>query len=584
MVRLRGGRKTGGNMREGGKFGKNGLNGSEDSLGGNSGGNIEAYKNGTDECGITNENGTKDKVMNLFRIYGESMSAEMEADRRIEEIIRQFFKQPYVNSGTDLKSLTSNFEDFKIPVYPSDVSSYMDFFSEKVAANSTRTSSPRFIGHMTSALPYFMRPLSKLLTAMNQNLVKVETSKALSPLERQSLAMLHRLIYKFPDEFYSTNAQNSKSTLGIVTSGGTTANITALWCARNSRLGRTDGFAGVEAEGMDAALRYYGYDGAAIIGSAAMHYSFDKAADLLGIGARNLIKVPVDRFNRIDTDALRREIDACRRSGKCLIAVIGIAGSTDCGSVDPIKEMAEIAREAGTHFHVDAAWGGPLLFSEKHRNKLEGLDRADSVTIDGHKQLYLPIGIGMVFMKDPHLASVIEKKAQYIIREGSVDLGKRSLEGSRPGVSVYLHASLNIIGEKGFGFLVDEGVRKAGYMAALICSRQEFELLAEPETNLVVYRYVPGKFREKAEAGILTESENRIINSINERLQKEQRRKGNSFVSRTTLNSTRYGINTPVAALRAVIANPLTSEKDIEAVLDEQARIGAGLEQTPEYF
>ena len=575
---MRGGRKTGGNMREGGKFEKNGLDGSEDSFGKDSGGNIGAYKNGTNESSI------KDKVMDFFRFYEGTGSAETEAEREAAEIIRRFFGQPGVNSETDLKSLTNYFENWKIPEYPSDVSSYMDFFAEKVAANSTRTSSPRFIGHMTSALPYFMRPLSKLLTAMNQNVVKVETSKALSPLERQSLAMLHRLIYKFPDEFYSMNAQDSKSTLGIVTSGGTTANIIALWCARNSRLSGTDGFAGVEAEGMDAALKYYGYDGAAIIGSAAMHYSFEKAADLLGIGVRNLIKVPVDRFSRIDTDALRREIDACRRSGKCIIAVIGIAGSTDCGSVDPIKEMAEIAKEAQTHFHVDAAWGGPLLFSEKHRGKLEGIDMADTVTIDGHKQLYLPIGIGMVFMRNPHLASVIEKNAKYIIREGSVDLGKRSLEGSRPGMAVYLHAALNIIGEKGFGFLVDEGVRKSRHMADLIRSRQEFELLSEPETNLVVYRYIPAKFREKAEAGILAESENRIINRINERLQKEQRRKGKSFVSRTTLDSTGYGINAPVVALRAVVANPLTSEKDIEAVLDEQARIGAGLEQTPEYF
>ena len=564
---------------EEGVFGKSGL---EDCSGGNSGGNNGTHESGMDGNSINensmDESGIKDKVLNLFRFHEVYTSAETEADRKIAEIIRQFFKQPNVNSETDLKSVAGNFENCRIPVHPLDVSSYMDFFAEKVAANSTRTSSPRFIGHMTSSIPYFMRPLSRLLTAMNQNVVKVETSKALSPLERQSIAMMHRLIYKFPDEFYLTNVQNSKSTLGIVTSGGTTANIIALWCARNSLLGRTEGFAGVEAEGMDAALKHYGYAGAAIIGSAAMHYSFDKAADLLGIGARNLAKVPVDSSNRIDLDALRGKIAECRGSGKCIIALIGIAGSTDCGSVDPIREMASIAKEEGIHFHVDAAWGGPLLFSEKHRSKLEGIDMADSVTIDGHKQLYLPIGIGMVFMKNPHLASVIEKNAKYIIREGSVDLGKRSLEGSRPGMAVYLHAALSIIGEKGFGFLVDEGIRKARHMADLIRFRREFELLAEPETNLVVYRYIPAKFRKQSGGNIFTETENSSINSINERLQKEQRREGKSFVSRTTLQSARYGANTPVVALRAVIANPLTSEKDIEAVLDEQAAIGGRLE------
>jgi len=129
---------------------------------------------------------------------------------------------------------------------------------------------------MTSALPKFAYSLEMLTTAMNQNLVKVETSKVMTLYERQALAMMHRLVYDFADAFYAENVQRSDSTLSIIVSGGTVANITALWCARNSSLGPRDGFAGIEKEGSVAALRFYGYEKSVIIGSRLMHYSSEE--------------------------------------------------------------------------------------------------------------------------------------------------------------------------------------------------------------------------------------------------------------------------------------------------------------------
>src|SRR6185369_8154167 len=122
---------------------------------------------------------------------------------------------------------------------------------------------------------------------------------------------------------------------------------------------------------------------------------FQKVAGILGIGTRNLKMVPVDGRGRIELSALRETIAECRENRKCIIALVGVAGSTDCGSIDPLLQMAEIASSEGIHFHVDAAWGGPLLFSETNRRKLSGIEAADSVTIDGHKQLYLPMGVGL---------------------------------------------------------------------------------------------------------------------------------------------------------------------------------------------
>src|SRR5262249_15650037 len=151
------------------------------------------------------------------------------------------------------------------------------------------------------------------------------------------------------------------------------------------------------------------------------------------------------------------------------------------------------------------------------------------------------MGIGMVLLRDPQLAKVIEKHAHYIVRVGSSDLGKRSLEGSRPASILLLHAALNLLGRKGYEFLLDEGIRKTHYMADRIRSRSEFELLAEPDMNIIVYRYLPERYRDRVRNDDLTKSDNQSINEFNIRLQERQRQTGYSFVSRTKLDQSRNG-------------------------------------------
>ncbi|TFI51132.1 putative pyridoxal-dependent aspartate 1-decarboxylase [Mastigocladus laminosus UU774] len=519
----------------------------------------------------------KNKIMSLFEFSQELVAAEREMDAKINVLIENFLNEINISSDINCQSLSEKFTDSKTVLEPDDIDSYIDELSEHIVSHSIHTSSPRFIGHMTAALPYFVRPLTKLMTAMNQNTVKTETAKVLTFYERQVLAKIHRLIYSFSDEFYSQHIQNAQSTLGLLVSGGTIANITALWCARNNSLGTKDSFTGVENEGLAAALNFFGYNEAVVIGSSLMHYSFEKAVDILGIGTRGLIKVPANKKNQIDLQALRQTVAKCRARNQHIIAIVGVAGTTDSGGIDSLSDIAQIAKEANVHFHVDAAWGGPVIFSKKHRHKLAGIEQADSVTIDGHKQMYLPMGIGMLLLRDPQKAKVIEKQASYTARKESIDLGKRSLEGSRPGTALLLNAGLNLIGTNGYEFLINEGIRKTQYMAERIFVQPEFELLAEPEINLLIYRYIPEAFREHTEQGKLTQTENNLINKLNNKIQKCQRNAGRTFVSRTTTNTTRYGQDTPLVALRAVIANPLTIEDDIDAVLNEQIKIGMEL-------
>jgi glutamate decarboxylase len=321
---------------------------------------------------------------------------------------------------------------------------------------------------------------------------------------------------------------------------------------------------------MPAALNHYGYTGAAIVGSALMHYSLDKAAGVLGLGTRNLLKIPVNADNRIDTELLRMKLSECRDRGICVLALVGVAGTTESGAIDPLDELADIAEDYGVHFHVDAAWGGALVFSNQFRGRLKGIERADSVTIDGHKQMYTPMGTGMAIFRQPTLARAIEKQARYIVRKGSYDLGRRSLEGSRPANALYLHACLSILGRKGYELLIEAGIRKARYLYEQVQTRPEFEPIVAPQMNIFTYRYLPEWARARAKTLELTRDEQLTINSVNQHLQRLQRNSGSSFVSRTTLETTKYGRNMPIVVLRSVLANPLTTEADIDAVLDEQ--------------
>ncbi|MCC5621262.1 pyridoxal-dependent decarboxylase [Nostoc sp. CHAB 5715] len=350
------------------------------------------------ETELTHQYLVADEVMRLFQPSRGSVSTEVKMNVQTDNLVDDFLSSINTSSDITFNALVENFTDSEVPINPANFDSYLEYLANNVVNHSIHTSSPRFIGHMTSALPCFVRSLAKLMTAMNQNVVKIETAKAFSPYERQALAMMHRLVYDFSDEFYTQHVQNNQSTLGILVSGGTAANIIALWCARNKSLCAKNSFAGVEKTGLAAALDYYGYQGAVVIGSELMHYSFDKAADLLGIGTHGLRKIPTNGNNQVDLSALRQAVADCQAKNLHIIAIVGVAGTTDSGNIDSLLDIADIAQAANVHFHVDAAWGGPLIFSEQHRQKLVGIERADSVTIDGHKPGFLTSSKKSIYM------------------------------------------------------------------------------------------------------------------------------------------------------------------------------------------
>ncbi|MFB1055634.1 pyridoxal-dependent aspartate 1-decarboxylase PanP [Vibrio diabolicus] len=515
-----------------------------------------------------------ESLLKIFTVPEGPDSTLTKIDESLSRNLNQFLREHIVAEEKPLREIEKDFSSAQIPEQPEFVSDHTEHLLDTLVSHSVHTSSPSFIGHMTSALPYFLMPLSKIMIALNQNLVKIETSKAFTPLERQVLGMLHRLIYGQSDTFYDQWMHSANHSLGAFCSGGTIANITALWVARNKALRANGSFKGVEKEGLFKAMKHYGYDGLAVLVSERGHYSLKKAADVLGLGQEGLVAVKTDANNRIIVDDLKAKIVELEKQNIKPIAVIGVAGTTETGNVDPLPEIAEVCQAHGCHFHVDAAWGGATLMSNHHRHLLNGVEMADSVTIDAHKQLYIPMGAGMVLFKDPDAMKSIEHHAQYILRKGSKDLGSHTLEGSRSGMAMLVYAAMHIISRPGYELLIDQSIEKARYFADLIKQQDDFELVSEPELCLLTYRYLPPFIREplaKAE-GSQKEQLNELINELTQFIQKRQRETGKSFVSRTRLNPDQWQrMNTIV--FRVVLANPLTTKEILSSVLDEQREI-----------
>ncbi len=512
-----------------------------------------------------------EQLRKVFTANEHPKSTLRKIDQAITENLHGFLGDTIVTSDYSLEKIEGQLKDFQIPNEPILVSEQSDFLLKNIVKNSVHTAAPSFVGHMTSSIPYFMLPISRLMIALNQNLVKIETSKAFTPLEKQVIAMIHHLIYNKENSYYKNHMHSPLRALGLMCSGGTVANITALWVARNKLLTPKENFDGVERDGILQGCQAHGFKDLVIIGSELAHYSISKCAGVLGIGRKNIKKIPCGRDGKMLIPFLKESIEECKKQNLGIIGVVGLAGATEIGSVDNLTEISEICQENKIHFHVDAAWGGPTMFSKKHAKQLAGIELADSVTIDCHKQLYTPMGAGICLFKDPADSHEIRTTANYIIREGSRDLGKFSLEGSRPGMAILIHSALKILGHKGYEMLIDHGIELTKFFAQKINESEDFEVISNPQLNIMTYRWLPKKLRHyKGKKKVPTEH-HEALNRITIAIQKRQRDHGKSFVSRTTLN---YGELQNTTVFRVVLANPLTTKEILSNILKEQRKLG----------
>jgi putative pyridoxal-dependent aspartate 1-decarboxylase len=517
---------------------------------------------------------SEESLLRIFTIPVAPNSTLGRIENEVSQNLAGFLGAHIAATEQALSEIEKDFADSQIPEQPAFVSDHMQHLLDKLVSQSVHTSSPSFIGHMTSALPYFILPLSKLMVGLNQNLVKIETSKAFTPMERQVLGMMHRLVYQDEAPFYQQWMHSANHSLGAFCSGGTVANLTALWVARNNLLKPNGDFNGVAREGLFKALKYYQYDGLVILVSARGHYSLKKSADVLGIGQDSVIAIPTDENNKINCQLLAAKCQQLASENIHVLSIVGVAGTTETGNVDPLDKMAAIAQRYGAHFHVDAAWGGATLLSNKYRPLLKGIELADSVTIDAHKQMYVPMGAGLVVFKNPASVAAIEHHAEYILRKGSKDLGSHTLEGSRPGMAMLVYSALHVISRPGYEMLINHSIEKAHHFAELIAQHPDFELITKPELCLLTYRYNPAVVQNLLANADDIEQEkiNELLDKLTKFIQKRQRENGKSFVSRTRIEVKKYqGRKTLV--FRVVLANPLTSKTILQDVLAEQTTL-----------
>ena len=530
-------------------------------------------------------------------IMPDSPDKFIEFGHELLQMIHHFFQEKGgIHSSISLPELSVLFDRISVPDEPLLIKDVLSEIKTKIVAHSVKVGNPYYIGHMISATPYFMILLEMVIAALNQNQVKIETAKASSFVERELLAWLHRLIFDKDEKFYARHIQNPKVALGNVTSDGTLANMTAFLVAREKAFPPDKDFPGLRVSGMGPALKHYGYERGVIIVSTRGHYSIKKTANLLGIGEENVLNIPVDEKNRIDIDKLLRKIRSLERPGAektKIIAIVGIAGTTETGNVDDLQNLGKIARETGAHFHVDACWGGAALLVDEYRPLFRGIELADSVSIDAHKLLYCPMTMGTILFRNEKDLHFIKHSSKYVIRKNSVDTGRFTIEGSRSFACLKPWAALKIIGREGYGLLLREARKSTDTLVRKIDRCGNFEMLNIPELFIVTYRFIPKEVRESiaslSEKIVSSQDRedsktladkirklNLLINGLNIKLHKALRRDDTTFVSRTTLESTRYRPQN-IVVLRAVLINPLIDEEVLGEIIHTQNRIGLEL-------
>lgn len=408
--------------------------------------------------------------------------------------------------------------------------------------------SPRYFGLFNpTPLPVAVWA-DAVASALNQNGAAWRNSPSLSAVEARVLRWLCQLIGYGAESF------------GTLTSGGSEANLVGLKCARDYAV-----------EGArDRGLRATNATGQLVVyASEQCHYSFVKSVDILGLGRENLRKIDTDARFHIRTDLLREMIERDIREGHTPVCVAGAAGATSTGVVDPLDELADIAREFKLWFHVDAAYGGALAFSEKHKWRLRGIERADSVAFDPHKWMFVPFECGALLVREgPRvLRDAFDITPEYLSenRGGAdveYDFFRYGQLGTRRGMALKVWVALKSLGVRGYAEVVERQIELVNYLASRFDALEEFERIGEVETALCCVRFLPNGARESSAAE---------QDELQRALQQRVERSGGAWLATTVLHGRR--------ALRINLNSFLTERRHLDYLVELLRTEGAKLTQ-----
>ena len=408
-------------------------------------------------------------------------------------------------------------------------------FTEDIAPHAMAVPSPRYFGQFNPT-PLPIGVWADVLTStLNQNAGAWRNGPTSAMIEARIIRWLCDSI-GYPHQSFGTLA-----------SGGSEANLIALKCARDKA------HAGIIHHGVPSApgpLTFYA--------SEQCHFSIEKSLDILGLGRTSLRKIATNENFHIVTDALRQQIETDRNAGLLPCCIVGVAGTTSTGVIDPLEELAAIARESNCWFHVDAAYGGPLTFSSQHKSKLNGIEHADSVTFDPHKWMFVPFSCGAVLVREGGhvLRDAFDISPEYL----SEDRGGTDVEfdffrygqmGTRRFNSLKLWMALKFMGTQGYAAVIERQIRLTEYFANRLDELKDFQRLGQVETAVCCFKFLPeaawwagGKDQDR----------------LQQRLQQRIEKSGEAWITTTVLHGRR--------ALRVNINSFLTEQRHIDDLME----------------
>lgn len=334
---------------------------------------------------------------------------------------------------------------------------------------------------------------------------------------------------------------------GMFTPGGTTSTLQALMLARDEALERSAATPRAEPRPVRAArLR--------LLASEQSHFSVLTAAHILGLDDDAVVQVPVDDDGRMLPEALELALEDLRTQGLVPAAVVATAGTTDRGAIDPLERIARLCAESGTWLHVDAAYGGGLLASTTQRERLAGIEQADSVTIDFHKSWFQPVSCSAVIVRDPRTLRHCTHHADYLNPADTPEPNQvdRSLQTTRRFDALKLWTTLRAMGPERIGELFDRCCALAQETAREITADPRFELIAQPSLSTVLFRWLP----------LDGSDPQALVRPVRRRVWDD----ASSTVAETVVDGQR--------CLKLTLLNPAAQFSDLRAVLDDVHRAG----------
>jgi len=422
-----------------------------------------------------------------------------------------------------------------LPVDGMPAEQIFEQFARDIAPHAMQIPSPHYFGQFNPTPLAIGVWADALCSALNQNAGAWRNGPTSAMLETQAIRWLCELIGYGNEAF------------GVLASGGSEANLIALKCARD-QFHRDICNSGVRA--VDSELVVYA--------SEQCHFSVEKSMDILGLGRNSLRKIETDERFHIRVDRLRESIAADREQGRRPFCIVGIAGATSTGVIDALPELAEIARENKCWFHVDAAYGGGLAFSDKHRSKLRGIELANSITFDPHKWMFVPFSCGTTLVRDG--GNVLRDSFDITPEYLSEDRGGADVEydffrygqmGTRRFNALKLWMCFKFMGRRGYAATTERHIELTEYLASRLDQLPDFERVGQVETAVCCFRYLPPPVRALSAA-----EQDRVQQALQQRIEKS----GKAFFPSTILHGRR--------ALRVNINSYLTEKRHVDDLIE----------------